>query len=68
MSYLQPLLQCLAGRFLVLVESVAVDVQRGGRLAVPQQPRHRGHIRPTRNQKAGVAVPLWHNKDKSENP
>ena len=36
-SDFQPLLECFAGRFLVLVEGVGVNVQCGGWLGVSQQ-------------------------------
>ena len=35
---------------LLLVESVSVNIQRSGHLGVPQQPGHRGNIRPTGDQ------------------
>ena len=44
-SYLQHFLQARAGGLFVLVESVGVNVQRGGGLAVTEDARHRGHIR-----------------------
>ena len=45
MSNLQHFLQARAGGLFVLVESVGVNVQRGGGLAVTEDARHRGHIR-----------------------
>lgn len=55
-SDFQPLLECFAGRFLVLVEGVGVDVQGGGWLGVTQQTSYCGYVCAVGNQKAGVAV------------
>ena len=56
MSYLQHPLQLRAGGFLVLVEGVCVDVQRGGGLAVAEDARHRGYVRAARDHQAGGGV------------
>ena len=53
---LQTTLHDLAGRFLVLIKRVGVDIQRGGRLAVTQQTCHRGYVRTVRDQETGIAV------------
>ena len=55
-SDFQPLLECFAGRFLVFIEGVGVDVQGGGWLGVTQQTGYRGYVCAIGNQKAGVAV------------
>lgn len=55
-SDFETLLERFAGGFLVFVEGMGIDVQRGGGLGVAQQARHCGHIRAVGNQKAGVAV------------
>ena len=68
LSDFQSLLQHLACRFLVLIERMGIDVQRGRRLAVTQQACHRGHVRAVGNQQAGVGVPLRYNNDKPEKP
>ena len=57
MSYLQHSLQSRAGDLFILVEGVGVDVQRGGRLAVAEDTRHRGHIRAARDHQTGGGVP-----------
>lgn len=57
MSYLQHPLQSRAGDLFILVEGVGVDVQRGGRLAVAEDTRHRGHIRAARDHQTGGGVP-----------
>ena len=67
-SDFQPPLERFACRFLVLVKGVGVDVQGGGWLGVTQQTGYRGYVCAIGNQKAGVAVPLRYNKDKSGNP
>ena len=64
----QPLLQHFAGRLLVLIERMGIDVQRSGRLAVAQQARNRGHVRAVGDQQAGIGVPLRYNYDKPEKP
>lgn len=56
-SNLQDFLQSRAGGFFILVESVSVDVQRGGGLAVAEDARHRGHIRAARDHQTGGGVP-----------
>ena len=56
-SYLQHSLQSRAGDLFILVEGVGVDVQRGGRLAVAEDTRHRGHIRAARDHQTGGGVP-----------
>ena len=55
--YLQHSLQSRAGDLFILVEGVGVDVQRGGRLAVAEDTRHRGHIRAARDHQTGGGVP-----------
>ena len=57
MSNLQHSLQARAGGFFVLVESMGVDVQRGGGLAVAEDARYRGHIRAARDHQTGGGVP-----------
>ena len=42
---------------LLLIESVSVNIQRSGHLGVPQQPGHRGNIRPAGDHQAGCRVP-----------
>ena len=66
-SDFQSLLECFACRFLILVEGVGVDVQCSGWLGMTQQPGYRGYVCAVGDQKAGVAVPIGYNKDKSEN-
>ena len=56
-SNLQPLLEHSAGRLLVLIESMGIDVQGGRGLAVAQKARHRGHVRSVCDEQAGVGVP-----------
>ena len=55
-SYLQHSLQSRAGGLFVLVESMGVDVERGGWLAVTEDARHRGDIRTARNYQTGGGV------------
>ena len=57
MSNLQHPLQACAGGFFVLVESMGVDVQRGGGLTVAEDARYRGHIRAARDHQTGGGVP-----------
>ena len=57
MSNLQHFLQARAGGLFVLVESVGVDIQRGGGLAVAENARHRCHIRAARDHQTGGGVP-----------
>ena len=54
--YLQHPLQLRAGGFFVLVESVGVDVQRGGGLAVAKNACHCGHVRAARDHQTGGGV------------
>lgn len=56
MSYLQHSLQFRTGSFLVLVECVGVDIQRGGGLGVAEDARYRGYIRTACNHQAGGGV------------
>lgn len=56
MSYLQHSLQARAGGLFVLVESVGINIQRGGGLAVAEDARHRGHIRAARDHQTGGGV------------
>ena len=56
-SNLQDFLQSRAGGFFILVESVSVDVQRGGGLAVAEDARHRCNIRAARDHQTGGGVP-----------
>ena len=51
-----------------LRKGVGVDIQRCGGLGVAQGSAHRPCVRPAGNQQCSIQVPLWHNKDKSENP
>ena len=55
-SDFETLLECFAGRFLILIEGVGVNVQRGGGLGVAQEACHRSYVRAVSDQKAGVAV------------
>ena len=57
MSYLQHSLQSRAGGLFVLVESMGIDIQRGGGLAVAEDARHRGHIRTACDHQTGGGVP-----------
>ena len=57
MSNLQHSLQARAGGLFVLVESMGVDVQRGGGLTVAEDARYRGHIRAARDHQTGGGVP-----------
>ena len=56
-SDFQSLLECVACRFLVLIEGVGVDIQGGGWLGVTQQTGYRGYVCADGDQKAGVAMP-----------
>lgn len=56
LSDFQSLMQRFAGRFLVFVERMGIDIQCCGRLAVAQQARHRGYVCAVGNQQAGVGV------------
>ena len=56
-SNLQHSLQFCAGGLFVLVESMGVDVQRGGGLTVAEDARYRGHIRAARDHQTGGGVP-----------
>ena len=56
-SDIQPPLEGFAGGFLVLIESVGIDVQRRGGLGVTQETRHCRHVRAVCDQQTGVAVP-----------
>ena len=47
---------------------VGIDVGGGGEGAVAQPDLYLFHRDAVTQQKAGTSVPLWHNKDKSENP
>ena len=57
MSYLQHSLQARAGGLFALVESMVINIQRGGGLAVAEGARHRGHIRAARDHQTGGGVP-----------
>ena len=57
MSYLQHFLQARAGGLFVLVESVGIDIQRGGGLAVAEDACHRCDIRAARDHQTGGGVP-----------
>ena len=50
-----------------LVRHMAVDIQGKGGRGVSQIPLYGLDIIPALNRGHGVAMPLWHNKDKSEN-
>ena len=67
-SNLQHSLQSRAGGLFVLVESMGIDIQRGGGLAVAEDARYRGHIRTARDHQTGGGVPLRYNYDKPEKP
>ena len=56
-SNLQHSLQSRAGGLFVLVESMGIDIQRGGGLAVAEDARYRGHIRTARDHQTGGGVP-----------
>lgn len=56
-SNLQDFLQSRAGGLFVLVESVGIDIQRGGGMAVAEDARYRGHIRAARDHQTGGGVP-----------
>ena len=62
MSYLQHPLQSRAGGFFVLVESVGVNIQRGGGLAVTEDARHCGNIRAARDHQAMQKATTTFNK------
>lgn len=47
---------------------MAVDIQRKGRRGVSQVALDSLDVIPALNCGDGVAMPLWHNKDKSETP
>ena len=51
-SDLQAALHNLAGGFLVLIERVGVDIQRGRWLTVPEKPRNRTDIRAAGDEQA----------------
>ena len=53
---IQSPLEGFAGRLFVLVESVGVDIQRCGRLAVAQETGHGCHVSAARNQQTCVTV------------
>ena len=56
-SNIQSFLQLCAGGLFVLVESVGINIQRGGGLAVAEDARHCGDIRTARDHQAGGGVP-----------
>ena len=47
---------------------MGINVGGGGEGAVAQPDLYLFHRDAVAQQKAGTCVPLWHNKDKSENP
>lgn len=51
-----------------LVGHMAVDIQGESGGGVAQVALHRFNVVPGTDRSHGVGVPLWHNKDKSENP
>lgn len=53
-SDFETLLECFAGRFLILIEGVGVNVQRGGGLGVAKQTGNGSYVRAVGNQEAGV--------------
>ena len=55
-SDFEPGLHGTAGLALIFVEGVTVDVQRGGRLGVAEEPRHRGHVCAARDQETLVGM------------
>ena len=55
-SNLQHFLQARAGGLFVLVESVGIDIQRGGGLTVAEDARYRCHIRAARDHQTGGGV------------
>ena len=56
-SNIQSFLQLCAGGLFVLVESVGINIQRGGGLAMTEDARYRGHIRAARDHQTGGGVP-----------
>ena len=62
MSYLQHSLQARAGGLFVLVESMGIDIQRGGGLTVAEDARRRGHIRAARDHQAMQKATTTFNK------
>ena len=56
-SNIQSFLQLCAGGLFVLVESVGINIQRGGGLAMTEDARYRGHIRTARDHQTGGGVP-----------
>ena len=56
MSYLQHPLQARAGGLFVLVESVGINIQRGGGLTVAEDARYRGHVRTACDHQTGGGV------------
>ena len=56
MSYLQHSLQFRAGSLFVFVESMGIDIQRGGRLGVSKDARYRCHVRTACDHQAGGGV------------
>ena len=55
-SNIQSFLQLCAGGLFVLVESVGINIQRGGGLAMTEDARYRGHIRTARDHQTGGGV------------
>ena len=58
----------LGGFFLHLPGDVGVGVQRETRAVVPQDAGDCLGIYPLLDRQRGEGVPLWHNKDNSDNP
>jgi len=55
-SDIQPLLERLAGGFLILIKGVGINVQRRGGLGMTEEASHRRHVSAVGNQQTGVAV------------
>ena len=61
-------LHAICGLLFHLLRGVTVHVEGKGGGSVSQVGLHRLYIVPALDSGNRVAVPLWHNKDKSENP
>ena len=51
-----------------LPSGVGVGAEGEARVVVPQHTGHRLDVHTVLQSQRGEGVPLWHNKDKSENP
>ena len=59
---------CLCRSILLLPGGVGVGAEGEARVVVPQHTADRFHIYAVLGGQGCECVPLWHNKDKSENP